>query len=136
MKVKRSPVFDVIIIGAGVIGAAIARELSKSNLQVGILERNLQVGQETSSGNSGIIHGGFDPTPGSLSAKLNLLGRHSYETEWFLELNFPAQQFQNWVKNRCQKMGCANPRSTRGKARRLCPFAALAERARVNSQVL
>ncbi|MGA8481549.1 MAG: FAD-dependent oxidoreductase [Chthoniobacterales bacterium] len=53
MKAKGSPVFDVIIIGAGVIGAAIARELSKYNLQVAILERNLQVAQETSAGNSG-----------------------------------------------------------------------------------
>ena len=97
MKVKGSPVFDVIIVGAGVIGAAIARELSKYNLQVGILERNLQVGQETSAGNSGVIHGGFDPTPGSLSAKLNLLGRHSYETEWFLELNFPHKRIDSLV---------------------------------------
>jgi glycerol-3-phosphate dehydrogenase len=97
MKVKGSPVFDVIIIGAGVIGAAIARELSKYNLQVAILERNLQVAQETSAGNSGVIHGGFDPTPGTLSAKLNLLGRHCYENEWFLELNFPHKKVDSLV---------------------------------------
>jgi glycerol-3-phosphate dehydrogenase len=72
MKVKGLPVFDAIIIGAGVIGAAFVRELSKYNLQVAILERNLQVAQETSTGNSGVIHGGFDPTPGNVSAKLNL----------------------------------------------------------------
>jgi glycerol-3-phosphate dehydrogenase len=97
MKANKSPVFDVIIIGAGVIGAAIARELSKYRLQVAILERNLQVAQETSAGNSGVIHGGFDPTPGTLSAKLNLLGRHSYETEWFIELNFPHQKIDSLV---------------------------------------
>jgi glycerol-3-phosphate dehydrogenase len=97
MKVKGSPGFDVIIIGAGVIGAAIARELAKYNLQVAILERNLQVAQETSAGNSGIIHGGFDPTPGTLSAKLNLLGRHSYENEWFIELNFPHKKVDSLV---------------------------------------
>jgi glycerol-3-phosphate dehydrogenase len=97
MKVEGSAVFDVIIIGAGVIGAAIARELSKYDLQVAILERNLQVAQETSAGNSGVIHGGFDPTPGTLSAKLNLLGRHSYETEWFIELNFPHQKIDSLV---------------------------------------
>src|SRR5258708_10490605 len=97
MKVPESPVFDVIIIGAGVIGAAIARELSKYNLQVAILERNLQVAQETSAGNSGVIHGGFDPTPGTLSAKLNLLGRRIYENEWFIELNFPHKKVDSLV---------------------------------------
>ena len=97
MKVKGSPVFDVVIIGAGVIGAAIARELSKYNLQIAILERNLQVAQETSAGNSGVIHGGFDPTPGTLSAKLNLLGRHIYENEWFIGLNFPHKKVDSLV---------------------------------------
>lgn len=97
MKVEGSAVFDVIIIGAGVIGAAIARELSKYDLQVAILERNLQVAQETSAGNSGVIHGGFDPSPGTLSAKLNLLGRHSYENEWFIELNFPHKKVGSLV---------------------------------------
>ena len=97
MKVTGSPVFDVIIIGAGVIGAAIARDLSKYNLQVAILERNLQVAQETSAGNSGVIHGGFDPSPGTLSAKLNLLGRHIYENEWFIELNFPHKKVNSLV---------------------------------------
>jgi glycerol-3-phosphate dehydrogenase len=97
MKVKGSPVFDVIVIGAGVIGAAIARELSKYNLQVAILERNLQAAQETSAGNSGVIHGGFDPIPGTLSAKLNLLGRHIYENEWFRELSFPHKKVDSLV---------------------------------------
>jgi glycerol-3-phosphate dehydrogenase len=59
MKVEESQVSDVIVIGGGVIGAAIARELSKYNLQIAILERNLRVAQETSAGNSGVIHGGF-----------------------------------------------------------------------------
>jgi glycerol-3-phosphate dehydrogenase len=97
MKVKGSPVFDVIIIGAGVIGAAIARELSKYKLQVAILEKNLQVAQETSAGNSGVIHGGFDPAPGTLSAKLNFLGRHIYENEWFIELKFPHKKVDSLV---------------------------------------
>lgn len=97
MKAKGSPVFDAIIIGAGVIGAAIARELSKYNLQVAILERNLQAAQETSAGNSGVIHGGFDPTPGTLSAKLNILGKHIYENEWFNELLFPLSKVDSLV---------------------------------------
>ncbi|MBV8814011.1 MAG: type 2 glycerol-3-phosphate oxidase [Verrucomicrobia bacterium] len=97
MQVKGSLVFDVVVIGAGVIGAAISRELSKYNLQVAILERNLQVAQETSAGNSGVIHGGFDPIPGTLSAKLNLLGRSIYENEWFRELSFPHKKVDSLV---------------------------------------
>src|ERR1700675_2494571 len=97
MKVEEFPVFDVIIIGGGVIGAAIARELSKYDLQIAIIESNLQVAQETSAGNSGVIHGGFDPTPGTLNAKLNLLGRNLYENEWFKELSFPHKQVDSLI---------------------------------------
>jgi glycerol-3-phosphate dehydrogenase len=97
LKIEEIPAFDVIVIGAGVIGAAIARELSKYNLQIAILEANLQVAQETSAGNSGVIHGGFDPTPGTVNARLNLLGRHLYENEWFKELNFPHKKVDSLV---------------------------------------
>jgi glycerol-3-phosphate dehydrogenase len=91
------PQFDVVIIGAGVIGSAIARELSQYDLKVALIERNCQAAQETSAGNSGVIHGGFDPTPGTLHAKLNLLGRHIYENEWFKELNFPYKKIDSLV---------------------------------------
>ena len=77
MKIEEFPVFDVIVIGAGVIGAAIARELSKYNLQIAIVEANLQVAQETSAGNSGVIHGGFDPTPGTLECQIESFGKES-----------------------------------------------------------
>ena len=97
MKTEESQVFDVIVVGGGVIGAAIARELSKYNLQIAILERNLRVAQETSAGNSGVIHGGFDPTPGTVNARLNVLGRHLYENEWFKELNFPHRNWHSIV---------------------------------------
>jgi glycerol-3-phosphate dehydrogenase len=97
MKMEEFPVFDVIVIGGGVIGAAIARELSKYNLQIAIVERNLRVAQETSAGNSGVIHGGFDPTPGTVNARLNLLGRQLYEDEWFKELNFPHRKCHSMV---------------------------------------
>jgi len=97
MKVDEFPVFDAIVIGGGVIGAAIARELSKYNLQIAIVERNLRVAQETSAGNSGVIHGGFDPTPGTVNARLNLLGRQLYEDEWFKELNFPHRKCHSMV---------------------------------------
>ena len=97
MQVEELPAFDVIIIGGGVIGAAIARELSKYDLQIAIIESNLRVAQETSAGNSGVIHGGFDPTPGTVNARLNLLGKHIYEDEWFKELSFPHKKVDSLV---------------------------------------
>ncbi len=66
--------FDVVVIGAGVVGALVARELSRYELRVGILERADDVAAGASRANSGIVHGGFDPVPGSKKAKFNLKG--------------------------------------------------------------
>ena len=65
---------DVIIIGAGVIGSSIARSLSKYNLNVLVLEKNSDVGDETSSANSAIVHSGYDPHTGTKKAEMNVLG--------------------------------------------------------------
>lgn len=67
-------VYDILIIGAGVVGGMLARELSKYNLSVCLLEKENDVSCGASKANSGIIHGGFDPEPGTLKAKLNTLG--------------------------------------------------------------
>ena len=66
--------YDIIIIGAGVVGACIARELSKYELKIAVLEKELEFGCGTSKANSGIIHGGYDAKEGSLKAKLNVRG--------------------------------------------------------------
>jgi len=66
--------YDVLIIGAGVVGNAIARELSRFRLNVGVLEKELDVGMGTSSRNSGVLHSGIHYTPGTLRAKLNVQG--------------------------------------------------------------
>jgi glycerol-3-phosphate dehydrogenase len=71
--------FDIAIIGGGIMGAAIARELGQYNMSVVVLEADARVAMETSAGNSGLVHGGFDPTPGKLNAKLNVLGKKRYE---------------------------------------------------------
>ena len=63
---------DIIIIGAGVVGAMIARKLSRYNLSVCVLEKENDVGNVTSNANSAIVHSGYDPVPGTLKAKLNL----------------------------------------------------------------
>ena len=66
--------YDVAIIGAGVIGAMAARELSRYNLNVCLLEKENDVAMGASRANSGIIHGGYDPIPGTLKAKMNTAG--------------------------------------------------------------
>ncbi len=67
-------VYDVAIIGAGVIGSTLARELSRYKLSVAVLEKENDVACGASKANSGIIHGGYDPEPGTLKAQLNTSG--------------------------------------------------------------
>ena len=57
-------VYDILIIGAGVVGGMIARELSRYDLSVCLLEKENDVACGASKANSGIIHGGYDPIPG------------------------------------------------------------------------
>lgn len=71
--------YDVMIIGAGVIGSSIARELSRYQLKICVLERQEDVCSGTSKANSGIVHSGFDAKPGSLKAKLNVQGSKMME---------------------------------------------------------
>lgn len=66
--------YDVLIIGGGVVGSAIAREMSKYHLKTGVLEKNLDVCYETSGRNSGVVHGGFAYDTGSLKARLCVEG--------------------------------------------------------------
>ena len=65
---------DVAVIGAGVVGALIARELSRYELDVCMLEKADDVAMGTSKANSAIIHAGFDCQPGSVMARMNVRG--------------------------------------------------------------
>ena len=67
-------IYDVAVIGAGVVGGLCARELSKYKLSIVILEKDSDVATGASKANSAIVHGGFDPVPGTLKAKLNARG--------------------------------------------------------------
>ncbi|HNZ50235.1 MAG TPA: NAD(P)/FAD-dependent oxidoreductase, partial [Bacilli bacterium] len=71
--------YDVIIIGAGVNGAFIARDLAKYQLKILVIEKENDVGDVTSCANSAIIHSGYDPHPNTLKAKLNVLGNAMYD---------------------------------------------------------
>ncbi len=65
---------DVIIIGAGVVGNAIARELSRYEINVAVLEKELDVAMGASSRNSGVLHSGIHYKPGTLRARLSVQG--------------------------------------------------------------
>ena len=80
--------YDVVVIGCGVVGAAIARELSKFNIRVAVLEKEADVSFGTSKANSGIIHGGFHAVQGSLKAKFVVPGNRKFD-RLCEELDFP-----------------------------------------------
>ena len=71
--------YDAIIIGAGVSGCAVARELSRKQRKIAVLEAAADVCEGTSKANSGIVHAGHDAMPGTLKAKLNVLGNKKME---------------------------------------------------------
>lgn len=83
--------YDIAIIGAGVIGCAIARELAKYRLKIGVIEKHYDVANETSKANSGIVHPGEDPVPGTMKAKMNIRGNKMFE-QLREELNFPFKR--------------------------------------------
>ena len=65
--------YDVAVIGAGVSGALVTRELSRYKLKIALLERSNDVAMGATKANSAIVHAGFDAKPGTLKAKLNVL---------------------------------------------------------------
>lgn len=74
MTDKRSAGYDVIVIGGGIVGCAVLRELSRFDLKLLLLEREADLAEGISKGNSGVIHAGFNVPPGSLKARTNVAG--------------------------------------------------------------
>ncbi len=72
-------VYDAIVIGAGVVGCAVARELARYRLDVAVVERELDVGFGASSRNTGVIHGGFNYATGSLKAQCCVEGCQNFD---------------------------------------------------------
>lgn len=79
--------YDICIIGAGVVGTNIARELSKYQVRVCLVEKEEDVSCGASKANSGIVHGGYSDEPGTLKAELCVKGNRMYE-QLNKELNF------------------------------------------------
>ena len=82
---------DIILIGAGVVGCSIARELSKYNLDVLVVEKNSDVSEGVSKGNSGIVHAGYNEKIGTLKAKLNIEGNKMFD-DLSRDLQFPFKR--------------------------------------------
>jgi glycerol-3-phosphate dehydrogenase len=74
MGEKKNADYDVVVIGGGVVGCAILRELARYDLRLLLLEREADLAEGISKGNSGVIHAGFNVPAGSLKAKTNVAG--------------------------------------------------------------
>ena len=88
--------YDIIIIGSGVSGAACARELSRYEAKICVLEKEEDVCCGTSKANSAIIHAGYDAPAGSLKAKLNVEGNEKME-QLARDLDFPFRRCGSFV---------------------------------------
>jgi len=88
--------YDVIIIGAGVVGSMIARFLSRYKLDILLIEKDADVGMGATSANTAIVHAGYDPVPGSLKAIMNVAGNKMWDT-LAGELNFPFERRGDYV---------------------------------------
>ena len=83
--------FDVLIIGGGAVGCAIARELSRYDLRIALLEKEADVAAGTSGRNSAVVHAGFNNRTGSLMAKYCVEGNEGFEA-LCAELDVPYQK--------------------------------------------
>ncbi len=79
----------VAVIGGGIVGLSVARELSKYNLELHVIEKNEDVGMGTSKANTGIIHAGFDDPPESVRARFARRGNEIWH-RWVQELGIPT----------------------------------------------
>lgn len=82
---------EIIVIGGGIIGCAVARELCRYQVKVTLLEKRGDVSQGTTKANSGIVHAGFDAKPNTLKAKFNLLGNAMFD-DLAKQLDFPFKR--------------------------------------------
>ncbi len=80
MEINTQNQFDIVIVGAGAVGCAIARELSRYQLKIAVFEKESDVAAGTSGRNSAVVHAGFNNKPGSLMAKFCVEGNEGFES--------------------------------------------------------
>jgi glycerol-3-phosphate dehydrogenase len=88
---QAAPDRDVVIIGAGVVGAAIARELARFDLRCTLIEAGPDVGAGTSKANTALLHTGFDAKPGTIESRLVRRG-HELLTDYAARANIPLER--------------------------------------------
>ena len=79
--------FDIAIVGAGITGCAIARQLARFDLSICVVEAANDIALGASKANGGLVHAGYDPAPGTVKAQVNARGCELYGT-WSQELGF------------------------------------------------
>ncbi len=89
--VSSVPSYDVVVIGAGLVGSAIARELAAHQLEVALVEAGSDVGAGTSKANTAILHTGFDATPGTLESRLVRRG-HELMSSYAAQVGIPIER--------------------------------------------
>jgi len=89
-------VYDIIIIGGGVIGCSIARTLSKYDLKVALLEKEADIASGTTKANSGVVHAGYASPREYVKRDMCIIGNKLY-TQAAEELNFPFQRIGSFV---------------------------------------
>ena len=102
--------YDIIVIGAGVTGTCTARELSKYQVNMCVIDKGDDVASGTSKANSGIVHGGYDCKPGTLMAEMNVRGNELLY-ELAEDLDYPIKRkrqvrcpFRAGKRERCSRM--------------------------------
>lgn len=88
--------YDFIIIGGGVVGSMIARWLSRYETSVLLIEKEADICMGASSANTAIVHAGYDPLPGTLKARMNIVGNPMWD-QLSGELNFPFERRGDYV---------------------------------------
>ena len=88
--------YDVIVIGAGVVGCMVARWLARYQIDILVIEKEADIGIGASSANSAIVHAGYDPAPGTLKAEMNVAANPMWDT-LAGELNFGFDRRGDYV---------------------------------------
>lgn len=88
--------YDIAIIGAGITGCAIARQLTRFDRSICLIEAGNDIALGATKANGGLVHAGYDPAPGTMKAQVNARGCQLY-TQWSEELGFPFRRTGSMV---------------------------------------